>query len=222
MSIPGTYIIICEGASECNYLEHLNRFLGTLPLPKGAGPIQLRFIARPKNFDPKSGSNVGCGGGDFGKVASAYRREWQGNKTYPFGIWVDADIYVRNDKHNQDHYRSRSGYVPFFNFSILNFEDFIALHYSDEVVEKWKTKFSDAGHFKCPLHWEEYKVHYGEIFPEYEKNRLPVDFLSVEKLQNLFRHLDEMPDIDYHGLQIDETFAGLLRRVLVAAYPELF
>lgn len=222
MSIAGTYIIICEGASECNYLEHLNRFLGTLPLPKGAGPIQLRFIARPKNFDPKTGANVGCGGGDFGKVSSAYRREWRGNRTYPFGIWVDADIYVRNDKHNQDHYHSRPGHVPDFDFSILNFEDFIAMHYSDDVVDKWKTKFSETGHFRYPLHWDEYKVHYNEIFPEYDKNRLPVDFLSVEKLQNLVRHLDEMPDIDYHGLRIDETFAGLLKRVLGTAYPELF
>ena len=58
MSTPGTYIIVCEGASECNYLDHLNRFLSTLPLPDDGGPIPLRFIARPKNIDPKTGVNV--------------------------------------------------------------------------------------------------------------------------------------------------------------------
>ena len=74
MTVPGTYMIICEGASECNYLEHLNRFLATLPPPAKAGPAPLRFIPRPKNIDPKSGVNIGCGGGDCTRVSRAYRR----------------------------------------------------------------------------------------------------------------------------------------------------
>jgi len=222
MSTPGTYIIVCEGASECNYLDHLNRFLSTLPLPDGGGPIPLRFIARPKNIDPKTGVNVGCGGGDYGKVSRAYRKEWRANRTYPFGIWVDADLYVRNDNGNRELYAHPAGKIPAFDFSILNFEDFIALHYCDELVEKWKTKFSEVGHFRCPLHWEEYKVYYSELFPDYRKNLLPIEFLSVEALRNLFRHMDEMPDVDYNGLRVENTFAGLLKAVLMRSYPAMF
>ncbi len=105
---------------------------------------------------------------------------------------------------------------------MLNFEDFIALHYDDERFEKWKAEFSKAGHFEHPLHWDDYKVHYLKIFPEYEKNRLPMDFLSVEVLRNLFRHMNEMPDINCNGLPATRTFAGLLKDILVTAYPDKF
>ena len=104
----------------------------------------------------------------------------------------------------------------------MNFEDFIALHYGDELVERWKTKFSEVGHFRCPLHWEEYKVYYSELFPDYRKNLLPIEFLSVEALRNLFRHMDEMPDVDYNGLRVENTFAGLLKAVLMRSYPAMF
>lgn len=96
MAIVGTYMIVCEGASECNYLDHLNRFLATLPAPPNA-MIPLRFIAVPRTIDRTTGTKIGCGGGAFNKVSKAYRSEWSNNKAYPFGIWVDSDLYVRND-----------------------------------------------------------------------------------------------------------------------------
>lgn len=32
MALPETYLVVCEGASEVNYLAQLNRILATLPI----------------------------------------------------------------------------------------------------------------------------------------------------------------------------------------------
>lgn len=218
----GAYIVVCEGASECNYLLHLNRFLATLPPPRDAGLVPLRLIPRPKNVDPKTGVNVGCGGGDYGKVSKCYRSEHATNRSYPFGIWVDADLYVRNDKDCGTRYKGRPAGIPAFDFSVLNFEDFLALHADELLFEKWVHEMLSAGHFNRPLYWEEYEPHYLNVFTAYLKNSLPVDFISVESLRNLFRHMDMLPSVDRCGLTIDKTFAGFMKKILTEAYPQIW
>ena len=222
MCMDGVYLVICEGESECNYLGHLNRFLSTLPLPASGGPVALRFIPKPTREDPVKGRAIGCGSGDFTKVSKAYKAEQKKNRHATFAIWVDADLYVRNDKGNRDKYESRPAGIPSFNFSLLNFEDFLALHADEAHFAAWVEEMRKAGHFECPCHWEAYEPHCLKVFPEYQKNRLPVDFMTKDRLTNLFRHLDALPGIDTKGLTVEKTFATVLRDVLTRNYPTLF
>lgn len=223
MIARGIYMIVCEGASECNYLEHLNRFLSRLPPPAQAGQTPLQFIPKPSQVDPRTGRKAGCGGGSYAKVSKVYRSEWIKNQGYPFGIWVDADLYIRNDKDNFKAYSNRPGGIPDFLFSIFNFEDFLALHATDEVFEKWRAKMQQAGHFQSPLHWTQYEPLYREFFPVYQKGRLADDFMETETLCNFLRHWQMVAPLANLGcLTGCRTFADLLANVLRDNYPDLF
>ena len=133
MSLPGSYIVVCEGESEANYLTLLNRLLkDKLPLPPQLMGRPLRFnlpILREVSTDKKSQYAGKCvGNGQFTNMQKAYRKEAKENKGADIIVWADWDLYARNDHDCLDNYMNKKSGIPDFCFSFQNFEDFWAMH----------------------------------------------------------------------------------------------
>lgn len=202
MESPKNIVVVCEGESEWTYLQRLNSALAGEPFPEGWMEVPVRFIGRPKK--------TGVGTGAFKDVERELRKEIKQNQTAEKWAWVDADLYVRNYKDCGTNYQKRASGIPSFHFSIFNFEDFIALHLDDERFGRWVDVMTEAGHFKSPLHWEEYKVYFEKVMPGYRKGGLPADFVNLASLGNLNRHLAQLPLVDLNGFTVDRTFAAAM------------
>jgi hypothetical protein len=164
------YIIICEGKSEDAYIQELNRCL------RDSGIYSVSLIPKP------------VGTGHYIAVAKEYKKQWSKNKNLKFYIWVDKDIYERNDDGNMDKYKEKPENIPDFSFNIFNFEDFLILHFPKEDFLKHRKLFEDKGHFKKPLHDKEYEPLIKQVFKGYEKGSLPDDFIISKEIlnENLF------------------------------------
>ena len=202
MNVSKNIVVVCEGASEWTYLQRLNSALAQLPFPDEWFDVPVRFVGRPKG--------VGVGGGEFNAVERAWRKETRRNPSVETWIWVDADLYVRNDRACGENYRKRPSGMRAFDFSLLNFEDFLALHLDDDKFERWVGALSSGGHFRSPLHWADYRLLFEEVAPGYRKGDLPADFITLDSLGNLKRHLSRIPEMDLNGLEVERTFARSL------------
>lgn len=164
-----SYIIVCEGSSEIAYIQNLNRFLDD----NGYG-----FILIPKI--------VGCG--HFNSVQNKYRSEKKKNPKADVLIWVDKDTYHRNDVGDGKKYENKSKTLPDFMFSVMNFEDFLALHTDEGVLENWFQVCSREKHHINPMTEERYmplfKAH---MFTNYQKGDIPF-VINEERLNNLFKN----------------------------------
>lgn len=164
-------LVVCEGKSEKAYLQELNRFLRENEIP-------LLFKVEVSE------------GGDYHFVDPCFRKCQKENKRMRIVIWVDRDIYRRNDRGNQDAYTKKPKGIPNFKFNIENFEDFLVMHLTDDRVDLWHTACSNNGHFTSPLHAREYgPLLQSAIFPTYKKGTLPENFvIDFRALQNLKNH----------------------------------
>lgn len=214
-------LVVCEGASECNYLVHLQRLLRELPL-RADGGVPLTLIGLPKDSDPLTLQQKGVGTGVFGKVVMAYKCEHRKNPSARILVWVDDDLYVRDDKACGTDYARRPSGIPDFSFSAHNFEDFLALHFPDEQFEAWKNMFAETGHFQVPLHGAEYEPYLQQVWPHYKKAELPLGFVSIESLCNMIRHLARLPPMADGPVNRVRTFAKDFSDILQQNYPDIF
>ena len=173
-------IILCEGESELAYIQELNRLLVKNNTSYG------------RAFIPKC-----IGSGYFNLVKKAYIAERKRNPKDTIFIWVDKDLYVRNDKNCLDEYKKRPNSLPEFFFSIMNFEDFIVLHCQDEIVSQWIDFCTQKRHFSSPMHASEYEPFIKKMFPDYQKGELPFN-LTSEHVRQMMKNL--------HKYQIDNDF----------------
>lgn len=209
-------LVLCEGASECAYLQRLNALLSRLPPYSGF----LQLIPKPSGKSEKTGGLTGCGSGDFGAVSHCYKKVKKDNFREKIEIWVDSDLYVRNDDDCLARYNGKPPGIPDFKFSIHNFEDFLAFHADDKRYGQWKRAMDGAGHFRHPLHSDDYRPLFLGVFPGYEKGRVAPFRVDEASLKNLFRHLrDDLPDFDMRELTAYESFACFLERILTENYP---
>lgn len=208
------HIIVCEGESEWVYLQRLQAFLDEQEVPSGTFEAPLRFINSERAL-AKTGS--------FGKIKSAYIKTRKANRRTPsIQIWVDFDLYHRNDNRCAEHYAGKAKGIPDFLFSFHNFEDFLALHYKGQPLEYWLRCGSPTGrnHFYKPLHSRDYVLEIEKIIPGYRKGQLPADFISWESLNNLKTNLTHEPKSNPHKLKDVHSFAGFLIKQIERAYPE--
>lgn len=156
-----------------------------------------------------------------GKVISGYKKQRRKNKRTKIEIWVDYDIYQRNDNDCMDQYRLKARGIPDFRFSYHNFEDFLVLHMEDEKVRKWSESVRLSGHLTTPLHSKEYAEIFECIVTGYKKGDLSPDFISKESLlrfkQNIQNPIIPAPvEVCFGNFatflidQIDEAYPGLL------------
>ncbi len=203
------YIVICEGRSEYVYLERLQSFLDN---QSESWDVPLKFL-------PK----ITCenGGGDYKHVVSGYNGQYKKNKRGRIEIWVDYDIYLRNDRNNLSNYSDKAPGIPDFKFSFHNYEDFLVLHMENHLIQNWLTLVKPTGHFVTPLHSKEYEPLFENIIPGYRKGDLSPDFISKDSLLRLKQNVQNpiiRPTVDVRfgnfaefliG-QIDESYPTLL------------
>lgn len=223
------YIVVNEGASERTYLQSLRSFFANRM------PLDEYFCPR-LDLIPKV-TNGGIGGGAFPLVRKTFRVCRQIDRHASIVIWVDADIYVRNgtvsERRNAEAY-ARKGNLPDFFFSVMNFEDFLALHFDDDLFDRWYDELEASGHFDTPLSGEAYAPVFAPIWTsqiarlgisqtEYAKGDLPADFISVETLCNMMRHaVDLRMQKLFRGNSSSRTFPEFLSDCLREQYPEIF
>ena len=230
MQLPFKYRLICEGPSEWVYVQRLKSFLtGKMPLMDDGFTPRLDFYPTITNNK--------IGGGSFGLVKRTYKKICPQNRHLPLRIWVDCDIYIRNS--NKNECASATGYaskgtMPDFNFMVMNFEDFLAMHFQDALFETWKGIMDNEHHFAVPLHSKEYVPKFEPIWKEYlgaaegadtiyRKGSLPEDFVTIESLCNMIRHCDDTKLSTLFSIHAPAgAFPEFLSRALKDAYPEVF
>lgn len=161
----GPIIVICEGESEYSYIQNINRILH---YKSSYGAL----------FKP-----VAVNTGYFNEVKKRYSSEFKNNPKSSIIIWVDFDLYKRNDKDCMKSYKKKQG-TPDFLFSYMNFEDFLILHENENTVSKWIKLRGD--HFEEPMHSDEYLSKFKLIKPNYKKGELtpPIDKSRFEMMLN--------------------------------------
>lgn len=221
-------IVVCEGKSDVSYLNALQRFVeNDIPLPLGEDDPLLRFVPYPELLGTCTGA--------YDKIVEAYYEAKEVFAPDSVEIWVDADIYIRNEALNADptkfngtEYQNRPKDIPMFLFSYHNFEDFIALHCDDKTFGLWKSNVlqalgTDSGksHHDHPLTRAEHAPLFQKVLPHYSKRKTPFT-LSVERLANLRRHLQDPEVQDMTSfLQPGRAFGERLLQLFDKYYPGL-
>ena len=111
-------IIVCEGESEVAYVQELNRLFREMEISSTLHPVCV-------------------GTGFFSNVVAVYRTVRRNNPRTPVLVWVDWDVYARNERQCQDAYFRKGKGIPSFCFSRQNFEDFLATHLSEDKLARW-------------------------------------------------------------------------------------
>lgn len=151
------YYIICEGNSENNYLNIINRYFRDNNIGKR---IIIRTLAG--NTDIKNLKN--------------YIKEFSKSKPDAIYVWLDKDILLYNDKQsiitnieaiNKKRNKAKINII----YSYMNFEDFLSMHF-DQKCKELQNKLEKKQHFTKPLNSEEYLKIFKEIFKEYKKGDL--------------------------------------------------
>lgn len=195
VNVYKTTIIICEGPSEENYIKELNKYFRE---------SSIHIILTPKVV----------GTGEYKSVIKKYRevyQEYNGrNKKnkMPIEIWVDFDIYHRDNNNCMTNYKNKPKLIPDFLFSYENFEDFLVLHEDKVQLQKWEEICNKHNHFDIPLHENKYlPLLRDNIFPGYEKGSLPIN-IDKNSLNNLFEHNNNDENI-----KIKSDFASFLSSI---------
>lgn len=165
--------IICEGASEANYIAQLNRILIS-----GDG----RFAFSYKE----------AGGGRPGPILKALSFCRKINRKLPCWLFLDEDIYVREPS-LETALRSKTGNATIL-FNRMNFEDMIMLHQSSEQLKAWLDICESHHHFNTPMEESIYYPKIKTFFPDYQKRQLPFE-LTKFYLEQAFMNLHQQNKI---------------------------
>lgn len=189
------YIIIGEGKkSEDKYLQDLNRYL------------LEEYSIYTKTF-----VYIPVGTGLITEIKKVYKKIKKENPRSAIEIWVDYDIYKRNEQGVLEKYKKNveEGRIPEFKFNYFNFEDFLIMHFDSNTLSKWETICKANNHFDTPMKSIVYlKLIRANLFKDYDKNSLTHEFnIDKNSLENLFRNNSKQSDIK-------SDFATFLERVL--------
>lgn len=218
MALPGSYLVICEGASEAQYLLLLNRFMNdALRPPKDLNGFPLRF-----NLPLLSNNKNYVGNGHFSHLKKAYGEVYKNNARDQIIVWADWDLYARNDKETLNSYLQKAQNIPDFRFPFQNFEDFIAMHLEEDDFQTWLEMMDNENHWQSPLHSESYEPLFKEMLSGYKKGHLDSDFLTLERLHNLQRHLPVVKSMLPPPPPPIVLFAEFLIEQLEHFYPQEF
>lgn len=187
--------VICEGKSECNYLQAINRLL------REAG---IGLVLKAQD----------AGGGMYKKVEKAYKQCVRDERHAVAWIWVDSDLYKRNDNECMTAYNNKPKGIPDFLFSVYNFEDFLILHLPDDKVAKW-ISICKADHLSIPLHSDQHTTKLADFFPDYKKGKLPSELseLSEKHVEQAILHSRDT------GIPFSCNFIETLAQYIMKEFP---
>lgn len=187
--------VICEGKSECNYLQAINRLL------RDAG---IGLVLKAQD----------AGGGMYKIVEKAYRRCVKDERHTVAWVWVDSDLYKRNDKGCMTAYNNKPKGIPDFLFSVYNFEDFLILHMPDNIVANW-ISICAGNHLLTPLHSDQYTPKLVQFFPDYKKGSLPSELsnLSEKHVEQAILHSRDT------GIPFSCNFIETLAQYIMKEFP---
>lgn len=156
--------VVCEGSSDAKYLLWLSGFFKNNNIP---------LVLQPHSV----------GTGDFSSVKAKYknvfRKASQDGSKPEVIIWMDKDIYLRNDRRNGIKYKQKTN-LPDFRFSYMNYEDFLTLH-DDELLGRWTAVCHQENHFSIPMKAERYeRLFKAHVFSGYQKGSLPEEFVCLD------------------------------------------
>lgn len=192
-------LAIVEGPTERAYLQQLSAFLlQEMELDANGFDAKIQFYPKLTNKDG--------GGGWFSLVKPAIVKESPKGCESCIAVFVDSDIYIRNatsnERANAASYANKGSLVD-FTFALHNFEDYLALHFDDELFAKWKKVVSESRHLTTPLLaddydkiwqplWAEYLAKHPEVpVGPYKKGMIPEGFVSRVSLANMIRHSND-------------------------------
>jgi hypothetical protein len=170
--------IFCEGETEYNYIESLNRFLtnqncyDVVLIPKiikVSSPIHFLSVARE----------------EIKKLTGIF------NHLY---FWIDYDIFKRENRKLLEiqtclskikiprKLKLENG-APVALFNIMNGEDFLILHYEDNILRQWEKTCIKRDHFNNPMVNDIYLPLFKKLILGYEKGIIPDNFITLDVIE---------------------------------------
>ena len=183
--------VVCEGQSEETYVLEVDRLLREQ---------SILVYFRPLNANGGGYSNI-CR-----KHVALNKSRIPPEKRYTF---LDEDIYRRN---LDDCLFSEEQKILYnLQFTHWNFEDFLALHCEDAMLEHWISVMRAEGHLEMPLKAEDHaRLVHEHLFPDYMKGTLPERLcpFTLDKLKQAW-HNHRNPDVPFKCAMLD-VFAEYL------------
>ncbi len=169
--------ILCEGPSERAYIQQINRLLHEHDIP-------VIFLATVTQ------------GGNYPHVIREYSKLIH-RKPTPKNVWIwlDYDLYLRDDKFCWETYCNRSKTIPSFYFSIQNFEDYLSLHLPRKKRDQWIAIMRKYNHWRWPTHGKVYTPLFRKHVGRYDKGTIRTGFITERSLTNLKLAVDERLEI---------------------------
>lgn len=170
-------LLVCEGSSEENYIIQLNR------------------LFRYPDSDCKVFIPCNAHSGRYSLIRKKFEEVQKRNKKQKdkIKIWLDKDLYIREGTEENSRYNSKDYLILQCLFSLMNFEDYLALHCMPKIVEDWQSICESNNHFVAPMHASQYEKLFNKFISknfsaEYRKGDVPFE-LTQETILQLFDNL---------------------------------
>ena len=195
-------LIVCEGSSEENYITQLNRL--------------FRYPGSEcKVFIPCNAHS-----GKYSFIRKKYNDVLKKNKKQKdnIKIWLDKDLYIREGTEEYSRYNSKEYLISQCLFSLMNFEDYLALHCSPEIAEEWQNTCESNNHLVVPMHASQYEELFNKFISknfstDYRKGDVPFE-LTQGALFQLFDNLKSK------RFKFENDFGTFLMNLYEANYIE--
>ena len=97
------------------------------------------------------------------------------------------------------------------------------MHLEDDLFHEWLSIMTAKNHWTVPLHSDDYLPLIQELFSGYEKGKLQDDDLTVDRLNNMRRHIPEIKNLLHDPMPATfHLFADFLSNTLNQFYPTVF
>ena len=157
---------------------------------------------------------IKIGSGHYSYVYRKYLSWKKNNRKCNAYIWIDKDVYIRNEHDNYDNYQI-SPIKDSFRFNYMNFEDFLVLHLSIEKINEWQDICNLKNHFVNPLCSRDYLSLFKEkMISDYEKGSFPIKIFNMNTIKNLIKNNND------ENILISSEFINLLEEEL-SSYLEI-
>jgi len=176
--------ILCEGKTEYNYVQSLNKLL------RQHGDCNaLLFI--PNNLEGKL-THKNC----KARITNKIKKLHKDSRATACYAWLDYDIFQRLHEENRrqkileslNNIKFQTNNIRCI-FNHMNGEDFIILHKENNIIKQWENVCIENNHFKNPMPSKDYLTKFKELVPKYKKGDTPA--LTPELLNQCINNIQD-------------------------------